>query len=82
MLDRRTSLLALASPGHPRPSAARANNGAPLRLLVGFPPGGGTDAIARVLAESLQPLLGQTVIVENKPGAGLNWRHRRSGRCA
>ncbi len=70
MLDRRTSLLALASLATLGPSAARANNGAPLRLLVGFPPGGGTDAIARVLAESLQPLLGQTVIVENKPGAG------------
>lgn len=43
----------------------------PLRILVGFPPGGGTDAIARVLAEALKDELGgSTVIVENKPGAG------------
>jgi len=42
----------------------------PLRILVGFPAGGGTDAIARVLAERLKDELGVTVIVENKPGAG------------
>lgn len=42
----------------------------PLRILVGFPAGGGTDAIARVLAERLKDELGAAVIVENKPGAG------------
>jgi tripartite-type tricarboxylate transporter receptor subunit TctC len=41
-----------------------------IRLLVGFPAGGGTDAIARVLAEHLKDELGAAVIVENKPGAG------------
>ena len=41
-----------------------------LRILVGFPAGGGTDAIARVLAERLKDELGGAVIVENKPGAG------------
>ncbi|HJV70325.1 Bug family tripartite tricarboxylate transporter substrate binding protein [Ideonella sp.] len=44
--------------------------GKTVKILVGFPPGGGTDAIARVLAESLKDELGATVIVENKPGAG------------
>ena len=40
------------------------------RILVGFPPGGGTDAIARILSERLKEELGHAVIVENKPGAG------------
>ncbi|HSW03451.1 Bug family tripartite tricarboxylate transporter substrate binding protein [Aquabacterium sp.] len=49
----------------------RAQSGRTLRILVGFPPGGGTDAIARILAEALKDELGgATVIVENKPGAG------------
>jgi tripartite-type tricarboxylate transporter receptor subunit TctC len=41
-----------------------------IRLMVGFPAGGGTDAIARVLGEQLGPALGANVIVENKAGAG------------
>ena len=42
----------------------------PIRILVGFPPGGGTDVIARLLQEPLSRRLGRTVIIENKPGAG------------
>jgi tripartite-type tricarboxylate transporter receptor subunit TctC len=50
---------------------SRAQAGRTVRILVGFPPGGGTDAIARILAEGLKDELGgATVIVENKPGAG------------
>jgi len=50
--------------------AAWSQTGKTVKLLVGFPPGGGTDAIARLLAERLRPELGATVLVENKPGAG------------
>lgn len=41
-----------------------------VRILVGFPPGGGTDAIARLLGDKLKDELGTNVIVENKAGAG------------
>jgi tripartite-type tricarboxylate transporter receptor subunit TctC len=43
---------------------------AAIKLLVGFPPGGGTDAIARTLADKLKDQLGSSVIVENRAGAG------------
>ncbi|MEP6789924.1 MAG: Bug family tripartite tricarboxylate transporter substrate binding protein [Ramlibacter sp.] len=41
-----------------------------MKILVGFPPGGSADVIARILAEKMRASLGQNVIVDNKPGAG------------
>ncbi len=42
----------------------------PINIIVGFAPGGGTDAVIRALAEPMSQSLGQPVIVQNKPGAG------------
>lgn len=44
----------------------------PIRFVVPYPPGGPLDTMARVLAEQVKPTLGQSVIVENRPGAGGN----------
>lgn len=41
----------------------------PIRIIVGFPPGGGTDALARVVGQKLTTMWGVPVLVENKPGA-------------
>lgn len=49
---------------------ALAQGGPPLRLLVGFPAGAGTDAIARAIGEKLKDVLGVPVIVDNRAGAG------------
>ena len=51
------------------PSAWAANE-PPIHVLVGFPAGGGSDVIARLLAERLEKELGRSVLVENRPGAG------------
>jgi tripartite-type tricarboxylate transporter receptor subunit TctC len=44
----------------------------PIRIVVPYSPGGGTDAVARMMAQRLTASLGQSVVVENKPGASAN----------
>jgi tripartite-type tricarboxylate transporter receptor subunit TctC len=61
-----------AWPAFSRIAWAQAYPTRPVRLLIGFAPGGGTDVMARLIQPGLSERLGQQIIVENRPGAGTN----------
>ncbi|HVE50251.1 MAG TPA: tripartite tricarboxylate transporter substrate binding protein [Casimicrobiaceae bacterium] len=69
LVRRSACLLLLALVGVPLTAIAQAWPQKPIRLLVGFAPGGGTDIVARTLGQRMSELLGQTVVVENRSGA-------------
>ena len=66
------SLALACSLALPLAAAAQAFPSKPLRIIVPFAPGGATDVLARLFGGEMQKSFGQTVVVENKPGAGGN----------
>ncbi len=54
------------------PLAAQEYPARPIRLIVGFPAGGGSDLVARIIAQQLGSEIGQTAVVETRPGASAN----------
>src|SRR5207237_2931832 len=69
----------------PRPAPAQTSDAwpsRPLRFILPFPPGGGTDILGRLLAERLSANLGQPVVTENRGGAGGNVGAEAAARAA
>ncbi|QQS14618.1 MAG: tripartite tricarboxylate transporter substrate binding protein [Rhodospirillales bacterium] len=77
----RRTLLA-AAPAIVASRAAPAQTQKPLRMIVGFAPGGGTDAVVRVVGQEITRATGRQVIIENRPGAGGNIATREIVRAA
>jgi len=63
-------------------SIAQSYPGRPVKLLVGFTPGGGVDINARLLASRLSEIFGQQVVIENRPGAGTNIANEAAAKAA
>lgn len=65
-----SGLIALAAASGLAAQAQPAFPSKPVSIVVPYPPGGGTDALARVIGPRLSEVLGQSVVIENRPGAG------------
>jgi tripartite-type tricarboxylate transporter receptor subunit TctC len=74
-ISRRAALAAslAAAAGFPlRRAVAQQYPGRPIRWIVGYAAGGGTDVLARLISAAMSPRLGQPVVIENRPGAATN----------
>src|SRR4249919_551561 len=78
----RLGAAAVAAPALPRLASAQVWPNRVVRLIVGFPPGGGADSAARIAANRLSEIWGQQVVVENKGGAGGNIAHDTVAKAA
>jgi tripartite-type tricarboxylate transporter receptor subunit TctC len=79
---RTTACVTLIAAAFAQPVAAQSFPGKPIRIVIGFTPGGGVDINARLLAPKMSELLGQQVVVENRPGAGTNIANELVARAA
>jgi tripartite-type tricarboxylate transporter receptor subunit TctC len=70
LMRRRRVLLGAAAVSLAAPALAQQFPSKPIRIVVPYTPGGGADTTARLIAPKLQEALGQTVVIDNKPGAG------------
>src|SRR5947208_8443547 len=59
-------------PAATSPACAQAFPTRPIRIAIGYPAGGSTDILTRIVGQYLSERLGQTFVIENKPGAGTN----------
>ncbi|MBL8380440.1 MAG: tripartite tricarboxylate transporter substrate binding protein [Burkholderiales bacterium] len=64
------SVCAVLATSAPLPAASQPYPAKPVRMIIPFPPGGATDILGRVLAQKLSEQLGQSVVIDNRPGAG------------
>jgi tripartite-type tricarboxylate transporter receptor subunit TctC len=68
----KTAAATIALPALARPGFAQTYPSRPIRMNVGFPPGGAADIVARLVGQGLSVRLGQPVVIENRPGSGGN----------
>lgn len=72
IIDRRSFIAGSAAAALAAPAFAQTYPNRPIHLIVPYPPGGGTDFFARLVATPMGQTLGQQIVVENRPGAGTN----------
>ena len=83
MIQRRQALFgAMAAGAFAAPAVAQTFPSQPIHLVVPFPPGGGTDALARAIQEPFQKAVGQTVVIDNRGGGGGSLGHEIVAKAA